>query len=199
MPVRRTKRVCNGSTHQRRRTKRSIVVLKKRSKRCGCRKSRSRRSMKGGAGSVGDLDLGNVQRLIENAVAKGQSGGKYGSSSGSSYGSSLNPNSKNMKKRRSRSRRRSLRGGMFKRFLVKSKEPKKDEYDFYLTPERKLKKLNKKETDEIMEQNSEWLPGHVTDGITCNNIFYDKPYEQINDIPIDVECKSGDKTNSNSN
>lgn len=104
MPVRRTKRVCGGNTHQRRRTKRSITLSKRRSKRCGCRKSRSRRSMKGGAGPVGYLNLESVQRLIENAVAQGQSGGTYGSSSGSSYGSSLNPNSKNMKKRKSRRR-----------------------------------------------------------------------------------------------
>ena len=61
---------------------------------------------KGGAGPVGYLNLESVQRLIENAVAQGQSGGTYGSSSGSSYGSSLYPNSKNMKKRKSRSRRR---------------------------------------------------------------------------------------------
>ena len=104
MPVRRTKRKYGGISQksQRRRTKRSIASGKRRSKRCGYRKSRSRRSMKGGASSMDDLE--SVQRLIEKAVAKGtsgQSGGTYGSSSGSSYGSSLYPNSKNMKKRKS--------------------------------------------------------------------------------------------------
>ena len=75
MPVRRTKRVCGTSA--RRRTKRT-TLSKRRSKRFGFRKSRSRRSMKGGEGSMGNLK--SVKRLIENAMAKGQSGGTYGSS-----------------------------------------------------------------------------------------------------------------------
>ena len=116
MPVRRTKRGCSGSSPRRRRSKRTITLSKRRSKRIGCGKSRNRRSMRGG--SIGSRSLESVREVIDSAVARGQSGGKYGSSSGSSYGSSLYPNGKNMR----RKSRRNMKGGFVK--LIKKVMPK---------------------------------------------------------------------------